>query len=122
MGGLCGQAHTGFLTHEGGEIVDLESEFLRSRRRIMEWHGHHIGGFVTSGDLIMAPQISQSAMFDQQADEFIADASLAVEEALIQNYMMHMAAQQNVSSTVRSLAKQRFRLRPTVHAHILRQR
>ena len=28
-------------------------------------------------------------------------------------------AEQIVTSTVRSLAKQRFRLRPTVHAHIL---
>ncbi|MEC7245697.1 MAG: ribonuclease J [Pseudomonadota bacterium] len=122
---LCGQAHTGLLTHEGGEIVDMESEFLRSRRRML-WNGTVTISVVlsASGDLIMAPQISQSGLCsDQQADEFIADASLAVEEALIQNYEQPDAhgrtAEQIVTSTVRSLAKQRFRLRPTVHAHIL---
>ena len=122
---LCGQAHTGLLTHEGGEIVDMESEFLRSRRRML-WNGTVTISVVlsASGDLIMAPQISQSGLCsEQQADEFIADASLAVEEALIQNYEQPDAqgrtAEQIVTSTVRSLAKQRFRLRPTVHAHIL---
>ena len=103
----------------------MESEFLRSRRRML-WNGTVTISVVlsVSGDLIMAPQISQSGLCsDQQADEFIADASLAVEEALIQNYEQPDAhgrtAEQIVTSTVRSLAKQRFRLRPTVHAHVL---
>ncbi|MBL6776800.1 MAG: ribonuclease J [Alphaproteobacteria bacterium] len=120
-----GQAHTGLLTHEGGEIVDLQSDFLRVRRRML-WNGTVTISVVLSGagHLLMAPQISQSGLCsDQQEDDFIADASLAVEDALVQHSEQpkrdNRTYEQIVTSAVRSLAKQRFRLRPTVHAHIL---
>ena len=122
---INGQAPTGLLTHEGGEIVDLQSDFLRSRRRML-WNGTVTVSVVlsSSGDLLMAPHISQSGLCsDIQADEFIADASLAVEDALMQSLERAekgRSDEQIVISAVRSLAKQRFRLRPTVHAHILR--
>ncbi|MBL6606275.1 MAG: ribonuclease J [Alphaproteobacteria bacterium] len=120
-----GQAHTGLLTHEGGEIVDLQSDFLRVRRRML-WNGTVTISVVLSGagHLLMAPQISQSGLCsDQQEDDFIADASLAVEDALVQHSEQpkrdNRTYEQIVTGAVRSLAKQRFRLRPTVHAHIL---
>ena len=120
-----GQAHTGLLTHEGGEIVDLQSDFLRVRRRML-WNGTVTISLVLSGagHLLIAPQISQSGLCsDQQEDDFIADASLAVEDALVQHSEQpkrdNRTYEQIVTGAVRSLAKQRFRLRPTVHAHIL---
>ena len=122
---INGQAPTGLLTHEGGEVVDLQSDFLRSRRRML-WNGTVTVSVVlsNSGDLLMAPHISQSGLCsDIQADEFIADASLAVEDALMQSLESAekgRSDEQIVISAVRSLAKRRFRLRPTVHAHILR--
>ena len=120
-----GQAPTGLLTHEGGEIVDLQSDFLRVRRRML-WNGTVTISVVLSGagHLLMAPQISQSGLCsDQQEVDFIADASLAVEDALMDHFEKskkdNRTYEQIVTSAVRSLAKQRFRLRPTVHAHIL---
>ena len=120
-----GQAPTGLLTHEGGEIVDLQSDFLRVRRRML-WNGTVTISVVLSGagHLLMAPQISQSGLCsDQQEGDFIADASLAVEGALMDHFEKskkdNRTYEQIVTSAVRSLAKQRFRLRPTVHAHIL---
>ena len=68
---LCGQVHTGLLTHEGERLSIWNPEFLRSRRRML-WNGTVTVSVVlsASGDLIMAPQISQSGLCsDQQADE-----------------------------------------------------
>ncbi len=47
-GRIEGQAHTGLLTHEGGEIVDLQSDFLRVRRRML-WNGTVTVSVVLSG-------------------------------------------------------------------------
>ena len=120
-----GQAPTGLLTHEGGEIVDLQSDFLRVRRRML-WNGTVTMSVVLSGagHLLMSPQIRLSGLCSEQQEvDFIADASLAVEDALMDHFEKskrdNRTYEQIVTSAVRSLAKQRFRLRPTVHAHIL---
>ena len=81
---------------KGASLSIWDPNFALAPADVMEWHGHHIGGFIGIGRFDYGPQISQSAMLDQQADEFIADAS-GVEEALIQNYEQPDAhgAQQN---------------------------
>jgi len=118
---VVGHAPTGLLTHEGGEIVDMQAEFLRSRRRML-WNGTVTVSVLLShsGALLMAPQVSQSGLCsEQQEADFIAEASLAVEDALMAGQTDNRSAQQIVASAIKGLARQKFRLRPTVHAHIL---
>jgi len=120
-----GQAHTGLLTHEGGEIVDLQSDFLRSRRRML-WNGTLTASVVLSpsDELLLAPQISQTGICAQEQEaDFLAEASLVVEEAITaaaeRKKGDDRSLDQIVTSALRGLARQKFKLRPTVHTHIL---
>ncbi len=123
---ITGTAPVGALTREGGEIVDIQSDFLRSRRKML-WNGTITASVVVTpaGELVLAPQVSQSGICAaDQADEFLADASLRIEDAI--ETMTNSAVlsdetvQQTVTSALKSLVKSRFRLRPTVHIHVLR--
>ena len=123
---ITGNAPVGALTHEGGEIVDIQSDFLRSRRRML-WNGTITASVVltASGELVLAPQVSQSGICSaDQADELLADASLRIEDAIDNlsdtDVLVDDAVQQVVISAMRSLVRTRFRLRPTVHVHIMR--
>ena len=123
---ITGTAPVGALTHEGGEIVDIQSDFLRSRRKML-WNGTITASVVVapSGELVLAPQISQSGICAaDQADDFLADASLRIEDAIEtmtdSAILSDEMLQQTVTSALRSLVKSRFRLRPTLHIHILR--
>jgi ribonuclease J len=123
---ITGNAQVGALTHEGGEIVDIQSDFLRSRRRML-WNGTITASVVltASGELELAPQVSQSGICGaDKADELLADASLRIEDAIDNlsdtDVLVDDAVQQVVISAMRSLVRTRFRLRPTVHVHIMR--
>ena len=123
---ITGTVPVGALTHEGGEIVDIQSDFLRSRRRML-WNGTITASVVVtpSGELVMAPQVSQSGICAaDQADDFLADASLRIEDAIEtmtdSAVLSDETVQQTVTSALKSLVKSRFRLRPTVHIHIFR--
>ena len=123
---ITGNAPVGALTHEGGEIVDIQSDFLRSRRRML-WNGTITASVVltASGELVLAPQVSQSGICGaEQADELLADASLRIEDAIDNlsdtDVLVDDAVQQVVISAMRSLVRTRFRLWPTVHVHIMR--
>ena len=123
---ITGNAPVGALTHEGGEIVDIQSDFLRSRRRML-WNGTITASVVltASGELVLAPQVSQSGICGvDQADELLADASLRIEDSIENlsdtDVLVDDAVQQVVISAMRSLVRTRFRLRPTVHVHIMR--
>jgi ribonuclease J len=123
---ITGNVPVGALTHEGGEIVDIQSDFLRSRRRML-WNGAITASVVltASGELVLAPQVSQSGICGaDQADELLADASLRIEDAIDNlsdtDVLVDDAVQQVVISAMRSLVRTRFRLRPTVHVHIMR--
>ena len=93
----------------------------------MLWNGTITASVVltASGELVLAPQVSQSGICGtDQADGLLADASLRIEDA-IDNLsdtavLADDAVQQAVISAVRSLVRTRFRLRPTVHVHIMR--
>ena len=123
---ITGNAPVGALTHEGGEIVDIQSDFLRSRRRML-WNGTITASVVltASGELVLAPQVSQSGICSvDQADGLLADASLRIEDVIDNlsdtDVLVDDAVQQVVISAMRSLVRTRFRLRPTVHVHIMR--
>ena len=122
---IIGHAPVGLLTHEGGEVVDLQSEHLRSRRRML-WNGTVTATVVlsASGELLMAPQVSQTGLCtDGQTSDFVADTSLAIEDAVAEQARPDAddsAIEQLVRTTVRQMAKSQFRLRPTVHVHVMR--
>ena len=122
---IIGHAPVGLLTHEGGEVVDLQSDHLRSRRRML-WNGTVTATVVLSatGELLMAPQVSQTGLCaDEQAADFIADTGLAIEDSVTDGARPgddDAAIEQLVRTTVRQMAKSQFRLRPTVHVHIMR--
>ena len=122
---IIGHAPVGLLTHEGGEVVDLQSDHLRSRRRML-WNGTVTATVVlsASGDLLMAPQVSQTGLCtDGQATDFVADTSLAIEDAVTEQTRSgndDKDIEQVVRTTVRQMAKSQFRLRPTVHVHVMR--
>ena len=81
---LIGTAKTGALTHEGGEIVDIQSDLLRSRRRML-WNGSvSVSVVITaSGELALAPSIHQTGLMDdEKGDEFIALAAVRIEDRL----------------------------------------
>ena len=79
-----GHVQTGALTHEGGEIVDIQSEQLRARRRML-WNGSVSVSVVISGknELLIAPSIAQSGLIDdERIDDFIATAALRIEDKI----------------------------------------
>ena len=122
---IIGYAPVGLLTSEGGEVVDLQSDHLRSRRRML-WNGTVTATVVLSaaGELLMAPQVSQTGLCpDDQSADFIADAGLAVEDVICQQAAPgdnDEVIEEMVRRTVRQMAKGKFKLRPTVHVHVMR--
>ena len=122
---IIGHAPVGLLTSEGGEVVDLQSEHLRSRRRML-WNGTVTATVVLSaaGELLMAPQISQTGLCpEHQSADFITDASLTVEDVICEQAGPDdddEAIEQIVRRTVKQIAKGQFKLRPTVHVHVMR--
>jgi ribonuclease J len=122
---IIGYAPVGLLTPEGGEVVDLQSDHLRSRRRML-WNGTVTATVVLSaaGELLMAPQVSQTGLCpDHQSADFIADAGLAVEGVICQQAGSgddDEVIEEMVRRTVRQMAKGKFKLRPTVHVHVMR--
>ena len=116
----------GLQTHEGGEVVSLQSDFLRNRRRML-FNGHITASVVldASGELMIAPALSQAGLCSQDSqDDFFADASLAIEDNLDrlsdEAILNDKAVEKAVLEAVRPLARQRYRLRPLVDVHILR--
>ena len=122
---IIGQAPVGLLMPEGGEVVNLQSDHLRSRRRML-WNGTVTATIVLSadGDLLMAPQVSQSGLCpDHKSADFIADSGLAIEDIICDQANQgddDEAIEQMVRRTVRQMAKSHFKLRPTVHVHVMR--
>ena len=120
-----GTVHTGALTHEGGEIVDIQSEQLRARRRML-WNGSVSVSVVisSSGQLLIAPSIVQSGVIDDdRIDDFLATASLRIEDKLAEMKPKSSTdenIQQIITAQIRSVAKSMVRRRPNVEVHIMR--
>ena len=120
-----GTVHTGALTHEGGEIVDIQSEQLRARRRML-WNGSVSVSVVisSSGQLLIAPSIVQSGVIDDdRIDDFLATASLRIEDKLGEMKPKSSTdenIQQIITAQIRSVAKSMVKRRPNVEVHIMR--
>ena len=120
-----GTAQTGAMTHEGGEIVDIQSEMLRARRRML-WNGAVSVSVVlgASGQLLLAPSLQQSGLIDEDREaDFLAEASLRIEdklEALGRTARQDETVRQAITTAVRSVAKLMTKRRPNIEVHILR--
>ena len=120
-----GHVQTGALTHEGGEIVDIQSEQLRARRRML-WNGSVSVSVVisASGQLLLAPSIAQSGVVDEERiDEFLATTGLRIEDKLAElgkKLASDEEVRQIISGQVRSVAKAMVKRRPNVEIHIMR--
>ena len=123
---IIDDVHTGALTHEGGQIIEVHSDMLRARRRML-WNGAVTASVVLnrSGALCAVPTVSQTGISDQNAaDDYIAAASIAIEDAI---GMLGRDTRRNdspveevVSQAVRRVAKSMFGLRPIAHVHVIR--
>ena len=123
---IIDNVHTGVLTSEKGNIIELQADMMRVRRRML-WNGAVTVSIVLSqlGNLCVVPSISQSGIADGDiASDFIAAASIAVEDAIL---TLGKAARRNdtaveevVSQAVRRVARSMFGLRPVAQVHIMR--
>ena len=123
---IIDDVHTGALTHEGGQIIEVQSDMLRARRRML-WNGAVTASVVlnSSGALCAVPTISQTGISNKNAaDDYIAAASIAIEDAIA---VLGRSARRNdasveevTSQAVRRVAKSMFGLRPIAHVHVIR--
>ena len=118
--------HTGAMTSEKGNIIELQSDILRSRRRML-WNGVVTVSVILnkSGHLCVLPSVAQTGIGDGAvASDFVAVAILAVEEAI--EALGKTARRQDssveevVSQAVRRVARSMFGLRPIAQVHIMR--
>ena len=121
-----GTAQTGLQTFEAGEVISIDSDTMRDRRRML-WNGNVTASVVLSlsGDLCLAPQITQNGLSEgYRADDYLAEASLRVEDAIMSLSDKAVMDDQRVtdvtSQALRGLAKAMFKRRPMVQVHVLR--
>ena len=72
----------GCPTHDKGQIVEIQSDMMRARRRML-WNGAVTASVVLNmdGGLCAVPVVSQTGI-SNQSDDYMASASLAIEDAL----------------------------------------
>jgi len=123
---VISKADTGLLTFEAGEVIGLDSSTLRDRRRML-WNGNVSASIVLSlkGELCLAPSITQNGLNDgYRADDYIAEGSLRVEDALLamsnRDRLDDDVVTDRVSQALRGLAKAMFQRRPAVQVHVMR--
>ena len=123
---IIDNVHTGAMTSEKGNSIELQSDVLRSRRRRL-WNGVVTGSVILnkSGHLCVLPSVAQTGIGDGAvASDFVAAATLAVEDAI--DVLGKSARRQDqsveevVSQAVRRVARTMFGLRPIAQVHIMR--
>jgi ribonuclease J len=117
---------TGALTHEKGKILEIQSDMMRARRRML-WNGVVTASLVMNrdGGLCAVPAISQTGISDEAAaEDYVATASLAIEDALAGMGRAARRDDANVEEiagqALRRVARNMFGLRPVAHVHIMR--
>jgi len=117
---------TGALTHEKGKILEIQSDMMRARRRML-WNGVVTASLVMNrdGGLCAVPAVSQTGISDDSAaTDYVATASLAIEDALAGMGRAARRDDANVEEiagqALRRVARSMFGLRPVAHVHIMR--
>ena len=125
-GRTIGVAKTSLQTIEGGEVISIDGDTMRDRRRML-WNGSVSVSVVLSlsGELCIAPTISQNGLAEgERISDYLAEASILVEDTVIDlsndAVMDDKRLEEAVVRSTRSLAKSMFQRRPMVHVHILR--
>ena len=118
--------HTGAMTSEQGKIIELQSDVLRSRRRML-WNGVVTVSVILnkSGHLCILPRVAQTGIGNgAAANDFVAAAVLAVEDAIEVlgkiSRRQDESVEEVVSQAVRRVARSMFGLRPIAQVHIMR--
>ena len=114
------------FTQGSGSIIDLQSDMLRSRRQML-WNGSVSVSVLLDkmGSLMQAPTVTQDGVcMGEEESDYLADISLLVDtqlEKTNKNLLNDDSAVQTlIIGKVKSATKSRFRIRPKVHAHIIR--
>ncbi len=125
-GAVVGKASVGLQTVEGGAVISIDGQIMRDRRRLL-WNGNVTASVVLSlsGELCLAPTISQSGLSDGgRADDYLAEASICVEDAMLdlsdKAIMDDKRVIDTASQALRGLAKSMFGRRPLVQVHVMR--
>ncbi len=123
---IIDNVRTGALTHEKGKILEIQSDMMRARRRML-WNGVVTASLVMNrdGGLCAVPAISQTGISDEAAAaDYVATASLAIEDALAGMGRAARRDDANVEEiagqALRRVARSMFGLRPVAHVHIMR--
>jgi ribonuclease J len=123
---IIDNVQTGALTHEKGQIIEIQSDMMRARRRML-WNGAVTASVVLNrqGALCAVPTVSQTGIGDEEAaTDYIAAASIAIEDALAamgrSDRRTDKAVEDITGQALRRVARSMFGLRPIVHVHILR--
>ena len=123
---IIDNVHTGAMTSEKGNIIALQSEILRARRRML-WNGVVTVSVILnkSGHLCVAPSVVQTGLGDgAAASDYVAAATLGVEDAIAglgkATRREDASIEEVVSQAVRRVARSMFGLRPISQVHIIR--
>ena len=121
-----GTVETGLQTFEAGQVISIDGDTMRDRRRLL-WNGSVTASVVLNlaGDLCLAPQITQTGLSEGfRADDYLAEASLRVEDAILSLSNKAVTDDQRVedvcTQALRGLARTMFKRRPMVQVHVLR--
>ena len=121
-----GKVSSGLLTIEGGEIISINGDVMRDRRRML-WNGSVSVSVVLSldGNLAHPPIVQQTGLAEGfRAEDYLAEASIRVEDAILgmrrENRFDDERVMDQASQAARGLAKAMFQRRPLVQVHVLR--
>ena len=121
-----GKVSSGLLTIEGGEIISINGDIMRDRRRML-WNGSVSVSVVLSldGNLAHPPIVQQTGLAEGfKAEDYLAEASIRVEDAILAMRRENRFDDDRVidiaSQAARGLAKAMFQRRPLVQVHVLR--
>ena len=121
-----GKVSSGLLTIEGGEIISINGDIMRDRRRML-WNGSVSVSVVLSldGNLAHPPIVQQTGLAEGfKAEDYLAEASIRVEDAVLAMRRENRFDDDRVidiaSQAARGLAKAMFQRRPLVQVHVLR--
>ena len=121
-----GKVSSGLLTIEGGEIISINGDIMRDRRRML-WNGSVSVSVVLSldGNLAHPPIVQQTGLAEGfKAEDYLAEASIRVEDAVLAMRRENRFDDDRVidiaSQAARGLAKAMFQRRPLIQVHVLR--
>ena len=114
------------FTHVSGNVVDLQSDMLRSRRQML-WNGSVSVSVLLDqmSTLMQAPTVTQDGVcIMEEEGDYLASISMMVDNQLEKankNVLEDDSAiEAMIIGKVKSATKSRFRIRPKVHAHVIR--